>query len=74
MTEMLTDTGYQQTRSKLRRLQQRLERLETRDDLSPAHLAAVRRSYQEMMRQYLREIKLYETHQTGAANAASKHK
>jgi hypothetical protein len=60
MTEFLTDTGYQQTKEKLSRLQQRLARLEGRTDLTTQHQSEARRSYQQMISQYIREIKLYE--------------
>ena len=61
MTELLTAEGYQQTKEKLRDLQERLAEMETREDLTAEHLASVRRSYKMMIRQYLQEIKLYET-------------
>ena len=60
MSADLDEVGYQQTKLKLKSLEQRLNSLEGRTDLDPAHLAETRRSYQEMMRQYAREIKLYE--------------
>jgi F0F1-type ATP synthase membrane subunit b/b' len=60
MTESLTDAGYQQTKDKLARLQQRLAQLERRTDLTTQHHSEARRSYQEMISQYIREIKLYE--------------
>jgi hypothetical protein len=60
MTANLTKKGYLQTRTKLAGLQHRLEEIEKRTDLAPAHHAAVIQSYREMIRQYLREIKLYE--------------
>ena len=63
MSELLTVEGYQQTKAKLRDLETRLEEIETRTDLEPEHLASVRRSYKMMMREYLREIKLYEAQQ-----------
>jgi hypothetical protein len=60
MTESLTIAGYQQTKEKLSRLQQRLDNLERRTDLTTQHQSEARRSYQQMMSQYIREIKLYE--------------
>jgi hypothetical protein len=48
-----------------------LREIERRTDLLPAHLAAVIRSYLEMMRQYAREIKLYEEMHPGASEAAT---
>lgn len=60
MTEVLTAEGYDQTKAKLGDLQKRLAEIEKRTDLSPDHMASVQRSYKMMMRQYLREIKLYE--------------
>ena len=60
MTANLTKGGYLQTRAKLTNLQRRLEEMEQRNDLTPAHHAAVLQSYREMICQYLREIKLYE--------------
>ncbi len=60
MTPKLTPDGYAQTKAKLESLERRLADLESRTDLKPLHLAEVRRSYQTMIRQYLREMKLYE--------------
>lgn len=60
MIPLLTPAGYAQTKAKLAHLEQRLAALEGRTDLRPEHLAEVRRSYHDMMRKYLREIKLYE--------------
>lgn len=63
MTEILTTQGYDQTKEKLRDLETRLEQMEKRTNLDPEHLASVRRSYKMMMREFLREIKLYEAKQ-----------
>jgi hypothetical protein len=63
MTEKLTAEGYEQTKEKLRDLEQRLAAMEKRTDLTPAHLASVRRSCKMMMRELLQDIKLYETRQ-----------
>ena len=60
MTAELDAAGYAQTRAKLAAMELRLKALEERTDLPPAHWSEARRSYLEMMRQYAREIKLYE--------------
>ena len=60
MSESLTAEGYEQTKEKLRDLETRLAEIEKRTDLSPDHLESVRRSYKMMMREFLRDIKLYE--------------
>jgi hypothetical protein len=69
MIEQLTAEGYEQTKEKLLDLKQRLEIIEGRTDLNPEHLASVRNSYRNMMREYLQEIKLYETKQRRAARS-----
>jgi hypothetical protein len=56
----LTPGGYAQTKAKLENLEHRLADVEARSDLKPMHLAEVRRSYRSMIRQYRREMKLYE--------------
>ncbi len=63
MSEPLTAEGYEQTKEKLRNLEERLAELEKRTDLHPEHLAGVRRSYKMMMREFLRDIRLYEIKQ-----------
>jgi hypothetical protein len=63
MTKILTAEGYEQTREKLLDLETRLEQMEKRSDVDPEHLASVRRSYKMMMREFLRDIKLYEARQ-----------
>jgi hypothetical protein len=63
MTEILTAEGYEQTKEKLHDLETRLGEMEKRTDLDPEHLASVRRSYKMMMREFLRDIKLYEAKQ-----------
>jgi hypothetical protein len=63
MTQILSQAGYEQTRAKLADMEKRLAELGKRGDLSPIHLAEVRRSYQTMIRQYRRELKLYEATQ-----------
>lgn len=60
MTETLTAEGYEQTKEKLRDLEGRLAEIEKRTDLKPQHLESVRRSYRMMMREFLKDIKLYE--------------
>jgi len=60
MTEPLTPTGYEQTKEKLANLELRLASLDRRDDLSPQLLREARRSCEQMIGQYRREIKLYE--------------
>jgi hypothetical protein len=61
MTETLTAEGYEQTKEKLRDLEMRLAEMEKRTDLDAEHLASVRRSYKMIIREFLREIRLYET-------------
>ena len=63
MTEPLTAAGYERTKEKLRDLETRLADIEKRTDLNPEHLASVQRSYKMVMREFLREIKLYEAKQ-----------
>jgi hypothetical protein len=60
MTEMLTPGGYEQTKEKLADMEQRLNHLARRTDLSPQHQIGARRSYERMIAQYRRELKLYE--------------
>jgi uncharacterized protein YaaR (DUF327 family) len=60
MTEILTAEGYKQTKDKLRDLETRLAEIGNRTDLDPGHLAKVRRSYKMMMREFMKDIKLYE--------------
>jgi hypothetical protein len=60
VTEMLTAKGYEQTKEKLADLERRLGAIDKRTDLDPEHLASVQRSYRMMMRELLREIKIYE--------------
>lgn len=68
MTEPLTHAGYLSTKKKLANMETRLAALRARTDLDPAHRAGVERSYLDMMRQYLRDVQLYEaTHPTSAA-------
>lgn len=67
MTNKLTPEGYAQTKTKLENLERRLADLQSRTDLTPPHLADVRRSYTSMIRQYRREIVLYEAEQSQQA-------
>lgn len=60
MTEMLTAEGYEQTQVTLRGLQARLADIEKHTDLDLDHLAEACRTVRSMIRQCLREIKLYE--------------
>ncbi len=68
MTELLTAEGYEQTKEKLRDLQSRLAEIKKRTDLSPEHMASVRRSYNSMIRDYLQEIRLYEVKQAKSSS------
>jgi hypothetical protein len=67
---LLTPAGYEQTRAKLANLEKRLAALEKRTDLNPRHFAEVRRSCQDMMRKYRREIKLFEAAQARQGEAS----
>lgn len=67
MTAILTAAGYEQTKEKLANLEERMARLDGIPSLSLTHKAEVCRSYDEMIGQYRREIKLYEaTHSENA--------
>jgi hypothetical protein len=59
MSEPLTPEGYAATKARLANLEARLAELEKRPD-KPAWFSEVRWSYMDMMRQYQRDIKLYE--------------
>ena len=63
MTPLLTPEGYAQTKEKLALMEARLAALRQRGDLAPTHRAEVEHSYEDMIRQYLREIKSYEANQ-----------
>jgi hypothetical protein len=67
MIHHLNPDGYAQTKNKLENLDRRLADLESRTDLEPDHLADVQRSYRTMIRQYQREIMLYEAEQSPQA-------
>jgi hypothetical protein len=60
MTTHLTLAGYLQTKEKLAQMEARRAALASRTDLDPIHRAEVERSYEDMMRQYRRDLKLYE--------------
>jgi len=60
MTTELTPLGYKITKEKLAQMEARLAALQKRTDLNPIHKAEAEHSYRDMMRQYLRSIKLYE--------------
>ena len=60
MTVQLDPRGYEQTKAKLASLERRLAAMQAREHLDPHHREEVLRSYREMLRQYRREIKLYE--------------
>ncbi len=64
MIERLTPEGYEQTKTKLANMERRLAALETREDLSPSHRDAARRSYRVMMAQYRTELELFEAEQS----------
>jgi hypothetical protein len=68
MSTKLTPDGYTQTRAKLENLERRLADLESPTDLKPLHLEDVRRSYKNMIRQYRREITLYEAESSQGAS------
>jgi hypothetical protein len=60
MTEPLSHARYLSTKKKLANMEARLAALRVRTDLHPTHRAEVERSYLDMMRQYRRELILYE--------------
>ncbi len=66
MTIPLTPAGYAQTKEKLAQMETRLAALRVRTDLNPTHRAEVERSYEDMIRQYRRELKLYEAGLAGS--------
>jgi hypothetical protein len=70
MTPELSDAGYIQTKRKLADLLERRSLIAARTDFGETHRAEVLRSYDRMVKQYRREIKLYEaTHETAAEAA-----
>jgi hypothetical protein len=70
MSELLTPEGYAATKEKYANMENRLAALAKRTDLQPQHAAEARRSYLDMMRQYLRDIKLYEAAMARQSNQA----
>jgi hypothetical protein len=60
MTEILSPAGYEQTKVKLSDLERRMARLDQLTKANPQHQIEARQSYERMMSQYRREIKLYE--------------
>ena len=74
MTRLLTPAGYEQTKAKLASLESRLAKLEALEDLEPLHHSEVRQSYRQMIREYRREVRLYEAsvHSRPPARAHSK--
>jgi hypothetical protein len=60
MTDSLTETGYVQTKQKLANMEARLAALQARTDLGPIHKREAETSCIDMIRQYKRNIKLYE--------------
>jgi len=72
MTPELSEAGYVQTKGKLADLLERRSVIATRTDLSPDHRAEVLRSYDRMIKQYRREIKLYEATHEAATESAEK--
>ncbi len=69
MTEPLTHAGYLSTKKKLANMEARLAALRARTDLDPAHRAGVELSYLDMIRQYRRDVALYEASHPTAAPA-----
>jgi hypothetical protein len=59
-TSLLTPAAYEETQRKLAKLEARLQALHLRTDVDAALKEEGRRSYEEMIRQLRREIKLYE--------------
>jgi hypothetical protein len=53
-------TNYLLAKEKLAQLEARLAALNARTDLNPVHRAEVKRSYEEMIRQYRHDLKLFE--------------
>jgi hypothetical protein len=60
MTIPSNHASYLQTKEKLAGMEARLSALTARTDLDPTHRAEVQRSYEEMIRQYRRDLLLYE--------------
>lgn len=71
MTEPLTTEGYEHTLEKLRDLKSRLAEIDGRTDLTPSHRVSVRQSYNMMIREYMKDIKLYEARRARETPPAS---
>jgi len=67
MTPRLTDKGYALTKEKLAWMEARLAAVRERSDLPESHKAMVIHSYLDMIRQFLKEIKLFEAMHADAA-------
>jgi hypothetical protein len=72
ITPELDEAGYRQTESKLADLVDRRSCIVACTDLRSTHREEVVRSYDRMIRQYRREIKLYEAAHGTAPEAAEK--
>ena len=59
-TTPLTPVAYEETLRKLAHLESRLQAVDQRTDVDTEIKEEARRSYEEMIRQLRREIKLYE--------------
>jgi hypothetical protein len=68
MTATLTASGYQQTKRKLLRLEERLANISARADLKALVRSEAIRSCRQMIAQYSREIKLYEAKHADSTN------
>jgi hypothetical protein len=60
MNPRWTPEGYALAKRKLANMEARLAALNARNDLSPVHQQEARRSYEDMIGQYRREIDQYE--------------
>ena len=69
MKRLLTERAYEQTRAKLADLERRFQAVESRTGMSELHKSQAIRSYRAMMRQYLRDIKLYEASHSEQAHS-----
>ena len=66
MTPQLTDKGYLRTKEKLAWVETRLAALRDRTDLIESHKAMAMPSYEDMIRQFRKELKLYEATQASS--------
>lgn len=73
MKRLQTEQAYKQTKAKLADLKRRLSALESRTDLTSLHKSQALRSYRTMMRQYSRDIKLFEATCPERAESAQRH-